>query len=866
MLASGAQVWESPEILSWNAWIERGMDTARARHDRIPRRLSPLGSWLLWRDAVAAAAADLNVLAPELLVDEVRRANELLEDFGLELTQAPTPESALLLQARADYRRRCGELGVLDGSSWRACSGWLRPSARLWIAGFGGALGAARARWLTDHGALVDPELSAGAPAPRPARLVELADATLEAEAAAAWCAAALASDPEARLLLVVPRLREQRHLWQQALEGSLDAAGILRPDAPGAHCAYAIEGGEPLGSHPLVAAAMNAIAVAADVADFDQWSQLLRSPFFASLPRPECLRFEWWQREHNVDSGELSALRQLLPTVARDLGAESTEALAAFLHVLAMAEAPQGSEARASRDQWARTIATLLARLGWPGAVSLDESGLKAKQEFEALLGEFAAAEPLDQRLALREAVALLQRLLARATFEAMPPEAAVTLTSSIDDPIVRYDGLWAAGLSAAAWPQAARANALLPLPLQLGAGMPAASAAGQLQRARASHRQWLRAGADCVLSWPQSEGDLPQDASPLLREVGAPDARLQDQASAPAASLERRLAMLAPALHTFRDVAGTPWPSGRPLRGGAKLLELQSLCPFRAFAELRLKARPLLAPSPGIEAQQRGRILHRALELFWSATPDLATLLARTALQTERLAQESAQRAIEEIAMAVPRSLQSALLSRERQRTVQLIEQLIAWERRRTPFAPQELEATHALEVAGTTLRLRLDRIDRLADGRLVVIDYKSGRARSFDPYEARPQQPQLPAYAAVAGPSVAAVLAVYLGADGLQLKGFADRPDRLQGLKAAPNEAAHWEGLQRHWRTLVEGLAQEFVDGQAPVAPQAGVCDRCHLQALCRIGPEVLEVEEGAVATDEGGQSGATEATEA
>jgi len=854
MLASGLQVWESPDILSWSGWIDRELDAARARHERIACRLSTLGSWLLWREAVTEVAADLDVLAPELLVDSIRRADELLEDWGLELGQAVTAESALLLRARAHYRGRCAELGVIDGGSWRSSRAWLHPSAHLWLTGFSGALGAARGRWLADQGAVIDGPGEFAGTEPARGRLVQLSDAMLEAEAASAWCAQALRKDGAARLLLVVPRLREQRHLWQQALADSLDEASILRPEAPGPSCSFAIEGGEPLGAHPIVAAAINAIVVVAGEAAFEHWSLLLRSPFFAALPRRECLRLELWQRERNVDSGELPALLQLLPTIVSELGGDSAPPLRELFDALTSASPTAGAAgAVASRDHWARTLAALLGRLGWPGAAALDEQALQAKLQFEALLGEFAAAEPLDQRLTLIEAAALLQRLVARTALDTAMPEAAVTVTASIEDPIVRYDGLWAAGLCAAAWPQAARPDALLPLPLQLQAGIPSASATGQLQRARAAQQQWLRASADCVLSWPQSEGDLPQDPSPLLIEVGAADSQLQRLASAPAAGLERRLADLAPALHHFNDVSGPAWPQGRPLRGGAKLLELQSLCPFRAFSELRLQAQPLLLPSPGIEPHQRGRIVHQALELFWRATPDLATLLARSETETSHLAKQCAERAVGEIAMTVPRSLQSVLLARECARTAELIEQLIKWERTRAPFATQELESQHTLALAGTTLRVRLDRVDRLEDGRLVVIDYKSGRARSFDPYEARPQQPQLPAYAAVFGERVAAVLAVYLDGEGVQLKGFADRPDRLRGLTAAPNADSQWQALQRRWSELLQSLAQEFVDGYAPVAPQPGVCDRCQLQLLCRVAPEQLEVEEAGGADD-------------
>jgi len=43
------------------------------------------------------------------------------------------------------------------------------------------------------------------------------AEPELEAAAAAQWCAARLRADPAARLLIIVPRLGEQRHRWDRA-------------------------------------------------------------------------------------------------------------------------------------------------------------------------------------------------------------------------------------------------------------------------------------------------------------------------------------------------------------------------------------------------------------------------------------------------------------------------------------------------------------------------------------------------------------------------------------------------------------------------------------------------------------------------
>jgi ATP-dependent helicase/nuclease subunit B len=851
MIGTGSRVWKSPDVLSWSGWIDRELSAARARHEPVPSRLSDAGEWLLWREAVAQATSGRDLLAPEPLIDIVKRASQRLDDWGIELYQAASDEAALLTSARAHYRTRCRELGVLE-TSWRVCSPWLRPSARLRLVGFGNTLGTALARWLRGHGAIIDAgfEDAQGADtAPVELRALALPDTTLEAEAVSDWSAATLRRDPSARLLIVVPRLAEQRPLWQHALNCSLDYRAILCvEESEASPSAYAIEGGEPLAEHPLIAAALNAVVLASGQGGFDALSALLRSPFFPALKRQACLQLELWLREHNVDTGRLAALEPLAPVITSELGSETARALQELIGSFAAAgRAPERLGGRAARGHWARAIAALLMALGWPGEQGLGERAAQARRRFDELLGEFAGAESLTAPMSLAEASALLQRLATRMSIDDPSLDAPVTVTASLDDPIVRYDGLWAAGLSAAAWPQAPRPDPLIPLVLQQRAGIEPASAAGQLERARRAQLQWARASVECVLSWPRSDEDLPQQISPLVAAARAPaegDAMLQPVGTF---GVERWLAAIAPPLESWSDPRGPAWLPARALRGGTRLLQLQSLCPFRAFAELRLGARRLSTPTPGIEAHQRGRIVHRALELFWRDTGDLATLKQRSSADLRRLAQECARRAVDEIARALPRSLQSVLLARECDRTAELIGHLSEWERSRTPFVTQELEAAHALSVAGATLRLRLDRVDRLADGRLVVIDYKSGRPQPFEPYEARPRQPQLPAYAAAAGNEVAAVLALYLGRDGVELEGCADRAGRIAGVAAVVPDTTEWQALRRRWSESLQSLVQEFLDGQAQVTPQPQACDRCHLHTLCRIAPTGQEPDQ-------------------
>ena len=265
-LAAGRRVWSSADVLPWGGWLARGLDEARERGVPVPRRLSRAEEWWLWRESVRAACADLSVLWPDALIDSVRRAVLLIEDYGLALpdaANASSAETAVLVRSRAHFTRRCRELQALWSASWSACAAYLKPWAATRLVGFA-ELGAARCAWLERIG--VEIALNAGTDAPPAGAAPEVLgfdDPEQEAVAAAQWCAVQLERDPDARLLLVVQRSAEQRHRWLRALSQRLDYHSVLDPSA-GDQSAAAIEGGQPLEDYPLCALALQLLRLTA--------------------------------------------------------------------------------------------------------------------------------------------------------------------------------------------------------------------------------------------------------------------------------------------------------------------------------------------------------------------------------------------------------------------------------------------------------------------------------------------------------------------------------------------------------------------------------------------------------------------------
>ena len=83
-----------------------------------------------------------------------------------------------------------------------------------------------------------------------------------------------------------------------------------------------------------------------------------------------------------------------------------------------------------------------------------------------------------------------------------------------------------------------------------------------------------------------------------------------------------------------------------------------------------------------------------------------------------------------------------------------VQWIIKLLHIERQREPFRIYRAEEKESFELSGLNISIKPDRVDELADGSRLLIDYKTSAHYKpsdwFDSETHRPRSPQLPTYA--------------------------------------------------------------------------------------------------------------------
>jgi ATP-dependent helicase/nuclease subunit B len=417
-------------------------------------------------------------------------------------------------------------------------------------------------------------------------------------------------------------------------------------------------------------------------------------------------------------------------------------------------------------------------------------------------------------------EALAFVERLCAATLFQAECLDAPIQILGVLESAGLRFDCLWVSGLTDEAWPLAARPNPFIPIALQKKAGIPQASAEASLELDRRRTLEWRAAAPEVVFSFPLKEKDRDLSPSPLILDV--PDSSLP----IPDYPRYRDLLFQARKLQPFEDSKAPPVVATQ-VQGGTRVLSDQAACPFRAFAIHRLGARPIEEPAPGPDARDRGKLVHAMMASLWRSLKSSRAL----ASNLEPAIVQAAAEAVKEV------GLEGRLAELERERLAKVAREWLEVEKRRAPFEVSAVEEKKTLTVAGLEFSARIDRIDRLAGGGHVLIDYKTGGNPGTRHWEGpRPDDPQLPLYAAAVPGDLDAVAFAKVKTGEMKFIGWARAGDLVPNVKPYPD----WPALLAQWKKDAEALGAAFAAGDARVDPKDALktCRLCELQTLCRV----------------------------
>ncbi len=864
--AAGAVTWQALQSATPAQWLDHLTSSALLRGE-IPPASVPGGflTWAqersLWEQAIAAdAGAAAELFDREGMALAAMEAASLQRTWRIEVAEPLHTEE---YRAFLRWRNRVAEACRAGG--WRTADEtltWRIDCIERGIGGLPTRLGIAgfiapdplvsRLLVVLEARGVELFQLDFGREECTSALGAELPEAEAECISAAQWARDWLARDASARIRIAVADLPARRLLLNSALDD------VLHPSAVGAAWAaqerdHAFVAGSPLATELLVDVALRLLQLLVHsqrVAQAEFGALLCSVGWSADIDEADArARIEAGLRELLPPETTLERLQRAMARLCVDPAAD-LQAPQLVAHLGALLEARGRAPRRQSPSAWGRAFGEWLTALGWPGQRVLLPAERAACDQLREALGGLLALDAIMGRVDAGEALRQLQRHCRDHSFDSPRRAAARIEICSLDDALAgMVDALWVMGLNEGAWPPAPRPNPLLPAELQRRAGISAARADSLAAEAQTLQAAWCDSASEVVFSWAQREGERALRRSPLLANVARHEL--------PAASLPLRSEELL--LERIYDAKAPSVGMDERIRGGTALLAAQAVCPAWGFYQYRLGAAVLPAPTFGLDARARGSLLHAALEEFWRGR-GLAELNQMDAAARSAELRRVVAHALAEHDRRAAEPLPPRLRQLEDERLQALLAIWLEVESRRAPFRVIACEERHDLDIEGLPVRVVIDRIDQLADGRLVVIDYKSGRSDSVASWaDARISEPQLPIYAALAFPDreVAAVALARVTPDKPGFLGVSEDDGLLPEVKSlgmqrkqyAEDDFPDWQTLRNIWAQRLTEVAREVRDGAAAVVFDAAKdLEFCDVRVLLRIAERQQQFDEG------------------
>lgn len=600
---------------------------------------------------------------------------------------------------------------------------------------------------------------------------------------------------------VIVPDLEQQSKTLLRQLNQ------VIPPDQ------FDISLGQPLLDFPIIEHAMQWLSLTTKALTRHQIMLLLNSPYVGSSHSELLVRAKILDENKTLLEAKLpfSHFINILKSSAPKL----------YNILTNITEYPE----KATPAEWAALFKMRLKSIEFPGEYTLHSENYQYLQRFILLFDDFEQLALISPSMSKQFALTCLKKLAKTTIFQIKKEKAPIQILGLLEAAGSEFDCIWVTGLTDQCLPQKTKLSPFIPLSIQRENRMPRASSEKELLLAKQCIDRLQNGSHECVFSYPQLTEDSPNLPSPLIQHLPSYQA---------IESISEKNTI---SLNSYEENYLHPIHKDEVLTGGTNILAEQAKCPFRAFAIHRLKAKPLLNKISGLDAAERGQILHKILELIWKEIPSQKELVLLSASELTTLIHSAIEQVIAPMQDIHPYSFSEVIQEVEFQRLQLLLTAVMDWEKQRPSFAIKALEQAHSIELAGIPIQVRVDRIDTIANQETWIIDYKSSLPPHKPWNEDRPEAPQLLLYALL-DPSIKAILFLQLKSGKIVCCGTSQDDYNLDGLAPIKKDRS-WDERRADWNNNLTNLASEFKEGQCVPRPQRNsTCLNCDYQSLCRL----------------------------
>ena len=842
------RAWESPKVLTFNAWIKQLWTQAPMTIDfRRPLLLNSVQELAVWQEIIDASHWSEVLMQTASLARNAIQANRTLAEWRIpvaRLKEFSTDEAQALQAWVKEFDKRCLKQHWFP--SYRLADQLLvLPETAVTFPPEIEVFGVDELtpqqksvlEYAGDRGSRVhylEPSFRKGK-----AVRVALPEREREYDYAASWASECLQKQGDSRIAIaLVDRTRQL-----DDIKRSLDR--VFYPDSlyPSITETRKYDTGElpALASEPLIDIALRILSQSHHRVDLFEFSTICCSPY---LSGSETEFFSRCQLDLKLRSiGELNPSLNYIAHRIYDRERESYRIDCPRLHEQLIEwrrciDALPGSQ---NASDWANDFAKILKAIGWPGKYQTDISKQKILNRWDDALSQLCVLDAVKKSMDQGDALSWLRRLVGEATTPAPRQTGSVHIISIDDAARLEFDRVWVCGLDDEQWPPSSRPNPLIPIALQREFQLPGASNSLVTTEARRTIDKVIKNTREVIFSHALRVEDRVLGVSSLVSGIEEMPASLF---VGPTATIPQQ--MLHSAQQEFHHDPAVPMKS-EEARGGTSILKNQAACPFRAFVTHRLVSEIPEEPEPGLDASERGTLVHALMEIVWSRLISHSGLVSTEEAELEHIVIDAARTALERFTRRKPETLTPRFREIELERLVTMVMRWLHYEEGRQSFTVLHPEIERNIELGGLQMKIFIDRIDQNEIGEHIILDYKTGKTSPSSWFGDRPDEPQLPLYAVSEqqrGNQVAAICFAQIRASEMTFSGISREKDQLPGVTVwtkhrNAREFGSWEELLQSWQSTLEKLAQDFVAGIAPVDPKSSsTCNFCELASVCRI----------------------------
>lgn len=687
--------------------------------------------------------------------------------------------------------------------------------------------------------------------------LLACKDLDEEIYTSATWAKQLSNNDTNASIAIIFPNLAKNRELILRGFIEQLCPEKLISGESS-YPLPFNISSGNSLSQIPLVKSALsllqlNRLYTGLQIMDFEQLCNVLLNGLIPETlwPLEERLKIESALRDLQQEKINLQQFQTLLRK--NSVNSSAVHAISQFeLHL-------KNASGKKNHSQWRELFFKQLKTFQWLADFDLDSESYQAMNKFKSCLNDLARLDNIESPCTLDDALEKIKNLVSQQLFQAESKEEdkkRIHILGTLEAAALDFSHIWVCQMDDETWPSRPKPNSFLPFVLQKNLGLPHSTAQREYHFCKNLTTRYQAHCDAIIFSFSLTEKDQLNNASPILEQIKKQNINdisthfnivvEEFQNYRFLKTISQNSISQSHFLEYFNDQKPLPLDVNEKIRGGQSILQNQANCPFRAYAQHRLKLSPLAEIKEGINAMDRGALIHELMEKIWRELSYSERLQQLTPFELEKQLSTHAESLYAKNLPEFPGKKIALKLEIERAKAIALT--ILEIEKQRPPFKIFALEKPQSINISGLKANIRIDRIDELADGSLLFIDYKSGHPHYNKWLTPRTEEPQLPLYL-ISNPSDKpgrAIAFVKLNHSNSGYSGVANSDDIAPGIINCTKEnknnpfAPDWESQIHLWQQDISTLAKEFLAGHVQVDPKKapGTCEYCDFKKLCRI----------------------------